>query len=289
MNILISLKEAISKKSIYFFIGGAARSGTTLLQAILCSDKTTNPLISEAAPFRFILETYDKNKRLYEKFPGMYFDNIDELNNFYSQLLQLFLEYLRNKYSCKNLVLKEPQLTKYFPLISILLDNAKFLCMIRDPRATIASMIIWGEKMRLRGEKHFFQNRNMDELTYFYKSFYTPLFKYEKEEPSFKKRILYIKYEDLVLNPQETISKIKQFTGLSLSEFDPKKEWKKTKIDFQDKNLPICDAITELYGKPISTSRISVFKDILKKEEISVIEKKCALFFRRFGYDSKVF
>ena len=50
------------------FIGGSARSGTTLLQNILCTSKETNPLIPESAPFRFLAESYINIKRHAHKF-----------------------------------------------------------------------------------------------------------------------------------------------------------------------------------------------------------------------------
>lgn len=272
-------------KPIYIFVGGAARTGTTLMQAILCSDKTTNPLISESAPIRLLLESLEKNIRLYKRFPGMYFNSEEELKLLYSNYLDIFFAHLKKKYSCQNLVLKEPQLTKYFPLLFELLnDKVKFVCMVRDPKDTIASMLTWGEKMREQGQEHFFQNRNMEELTYFYKSFYAPLFRYEKENTAFKKKILYIRYEELVLNHEEIVSKLRDFLGLSLSEFTPNKVWIKSKINFNDNNLPFKSAITELYGKKISSSGIGKFKKILTEEEINIIENNLSPFLNRFNY-----
>ena len=276
------LKTKHSTKNC-FFVGGAARTGTTLMQSILCSDKTTNPLISEAAPVRFLLETYNKLKLNYERFPGMYFDSIKELNRYYNLMLTNLFNNLSRKYSCKNIVLKEPQLTKFFPLLSVLLeDKVRFICMVRDPRDAISSMIVWGEKMQERGIKHFFQNRDMEELSKFYNEFYIPLFK--SNNPEFMNKIKFVKYEDLVTNPRKIINELREFTNLELKEYNPNSNWVKTKLNFSDEKLPIRDAITELYGKPISSSKINSFQKILSEEEIDIIEKKCFLVLRKFGY-----
>lgn len=275
-----------SKTTQYFFIGGAARTGTTLLQSILCADEAVNPLITEASPIRFLLETHAKMKNNYEKFPGMYFDSITEIDTLYSQWLHIFLERLKSKYQCKYLALKEPQLTKFFPLLhEILGHEVKFLCMVRDPRAAIASMLVWGEKMRKRGVKHFFQERDMEKLAQFYNSFYIPLFAYKSE--GFKKCIIYIRYEDLVSKPDDVINEVRKFTGLKIEGFKPDAEWRRTKVDFKDPNLAIRDAVTELYGKPITNSRIDAYQQILTEKEIDIIKEKCRFIFRTFGYEMR--
>ena len=38
----------------YIFVGGAERAGSNLLNAVLCSEETANPMIDEAMLFRFI-------------------------------------------------------------------------------------------------------------------------------------------------------------------------------------------------------------------------------------------
>lgn len=266
-----------------YFVGGAPRSGTTLLQSILCADETVNPLIFEAAPFRFLLEAYMKVKNNFNRFPGVYFNSIEDLNNFYSKHLILFLDNLKQNYSCERLVLKEPELTKSFPLILKLLDGTRFLCIVRDPRAAIASMLVWGDKMRAEGREHFFQNRDMVELSRYYNAFYTPLLKCEST--TFQEKIKYIKYEDLVLEPTKIVDEIRDFTGLKLKDFAPNQDWKNTKIDFCDNDLPIRDAVTELYGKPISSSRIATYEQMLTEDEIKTVEKECRLIFKSFEYE----
>jgi len=51
----------------FIFIGGSARTGTTLLQNILCADKTVNPLLPEAAPVRLLLKALQQISRHTQK------------------------------------------------------------------------------------------------------------------------------------------------------------------------------------------------------------------------------
>lgn len=268
------------------FIGGAARTGTTLLQSVLCSDPSTNPLISEAVPIRYLLDAYKKTINNYNAFPKMYFDDLEEISIIYSSSIEMLLNELKKKYDCKILVLKEPALTKYFPDMSNIINNVRFFCMVRDPRTTIASMIMWGEKMRQRNKKHFFQDKDMKRLSKYYLGFYVPLF--NCNDVNFIQNTKYIRYEDLVVDTGDTLDVIRNFTRLELHDYDPGENWIRTKLDFEDRNSPMHDAVTELYGKPISASRIDSFREILTEEEIATIERECYPVFKYFNYHSVI-
>jgi len=141
----------------YIFIGGSARTGTTLLQSILCADKTVNPLLPEAAPVRLLLKALQQISQHTRKYEGIYFADDKNLKSFFSQVLLSFLEELRKRYSCIHLALKEPALTPFFPLVDELLSNqACYLCLVRDPRDTIASMLRWGKQLESTDSNHIF-------------------------------------------------------------------------------------------------------------------------------------
>ena len=264
------------------FIGGAARTGTTLLQSILCSDPSTNPLISEAVPIRYLLDAYKKTINNYHAFPKMYFDDLQDITSIYSNSIEMILNELRKKYECNVLVLKEPALTKYFPDLFNVVENVRFFSMIRDPRSTIASMVRWGEKMKQRHKKHFFQDKDMRRLSKYYLDFYVPLFK--NNDANFIENIKYLRYEDLVMYPDNILEVIRNFSGLELHDYDPNEKWTRTKLDFEDKSSPMHDAVTELYGEPISSSRVDTYRDVLNDNDIATIEQKCSLIFRYFEY-----
>ena len=75
-----------------FLIGGINRSGTTLLQSILCSDSTTNPLIHEASYLRGIVDAYRLGQKKFDEHGKYYFTNEDEMLNFTARWVKEFME-----------------------------------------------------------------------------------------------------------------------------------------------------------------------------------------------------
>jgi len=79
--------ETPSGEILHLFVGGAPRTGTTLLQSILCADPRTNPLVSEAVIFRSLIESYERAVKNNALYPGMYFPDEERLRRFYSEMI----------------------------------------------------------------------------------------------------------------------------------------------------------------------------------------------------------
>lgn len=271
----------------YFFVGGSQRAGTTLLQSIICSDDTTNPLLQEAMYFRSIISTYQLGKTILTTKLKDYFTNLEELRNFNATWAKAFLEHTLHRYApIKHLVLKEPHLTMLFPEIYELVSDTKFLIIVRDPRDTIASMIEVGERLASQGYQDIFTTifttRDIKQLCNHYKSFYAPSIHYQI--PDFQNQLLYIKYELLVNNPESEIDRLKSFTGLTLNKFNQKATWQNSQIDFSATSPDYNPWYTELYGKAISATQVNRYHQILTETEISTIEQECADALQIFGY-----
>jgi len=276
----IEAKPVGSHKPRIIFIGGAARSGTTLLQNILCSSKVTNPLIPECAIFRLITDCYIKVNSNAEKFPGIYFPKSGPHEFFRNILLEVIEETL-NRFQCEKLVLKEPAMTPFFPVIhSLLGKEVRFVCLTRDPRDIAASMLQWGQRAEKRGTKHWSQQRDMKMFSDFYTSFYTFL---SLEDCSLFNEILLLKYENLVTDIKKHLTILEEFTDIELSNYDPKIEWEKGFIDLSEDG-PLGNAFSELYGKPVSKSNIGQFRQRLSNKEITIIDDNCALAYDLFRY-----
>ena len=79
----------------YFFIGGCPRSGTTLLQNIICSNTKVNPLIGEIGYLYYLVNAYSTGKIDFESQTKYYFSYLAELRNFSAELVNKFLKYIR--------------------------------------------------------------------------------------------------------------------------------------------------------------------------------------------------
>ena len=171
-----------------FFVGGVNRSGTTLLQSILCSDKTTNPLIHEASYLRNIVEAYVFGQQKFEEHNKYYFSSVDDMKDFTAEWAKSFLDKTRNRYpESEHLVLKHPPLTPRFPalfdLLSSVGENPKFFIIIRDPRDVAASLVRVGERLRAKNDPEGNTlPRNMNMLGNYYMQCYMPALSHQHHE-----------------------------------------------------------------------------------------------------------
>ncbi len=271
-----------------FFVGGINRSGTTLLQSILCSDKHTNPLIHEASYLRSIVDAYISGQQKFDEHNKYYFSSIEDMRDFTAGWAGAFLDKIRARYpEAKHLVLKHPPLTSRFPVIYDLLsaigEEPYFFVIIRDPRDVVASLVQVGERLRKKGEvEGNTLPRDMTILGNYYMQTYMPALSYQNQD--YQKRITIIKYEELVSNSQAVIQNICQASGLALNEFNETEDWKSDEIDYDDLKKNNNAWLSDLWGKRLSNSRIGRYKEILKPDEISLLEKVCAGPLQTFGY-----
>lgn len=271
-----------------FFIGGVNRSGTTLLQSILCSDKTTNPLIHEASYLRSIVEAYVFGQQKFEEHNKYYFSSIEDMRDFTAGWAKSFLDKTRSRYpEAEHLVLKHPPLTPRFPalfdLLSSIGEDPRFFIIIRDPRDVAASLVRVGERLRAKGEPEGNTlPRNMNMLGNYYMQCYMPAL--SPQQPEYKNRLTLIKYEDLVNAPQTIIENIRKASGLKLEEFNAAEDWKDNDIDYNDLKQSKNAWLSTLWGKKLSNARVGSYKEILKPDEITLLEQVCAGPLKTFGY-----
>ena len=263
------------------------RSGTTLLQSILCSDKSTNPLIAESQYFTNLISLYVYGKQSFDNFLADYFHDSSEFKNFSRNWVEIFLKTARqNLTSCTHLVLKNPEMTPLFSHVDELVDDARFLVTVRDPRDTVASILEVARKQARAGvtTNLTMMGRNMDRLCKFYNAYYLPVFK--PPSASLTSKMLFLKYEDLVMDSETEIRKIRQFTGLELADYDPNARWKRSRRDYDSlaRHSLFGAWVTRLHGGPVSQQGIGRYRQRLNHAEAAEIETRCADVIRMFGY-----
>ena len=101
---------------------------------------------------------------------------------------------------------------EFFPILAKEYKHSKFILIIRDPRASIASY--------RSGFKINVPEKNMEPLTLSYLRSWrkqVAFSEYFKNHKSLKKRVLQIKYEDLVKNPKIITKQMCNFLKIKLS------------------------------------------------------------------------
>lgn len=264
-------------------IAGAARTGTHLTNSILCASPEVHPLLSETVPVRIIVEAYERAATHFKKFPGIHFDSLAEIQSLFSKTLADFVRHIGEKYQTGVCVFRAPILTKTLPEIAALLRyqgiDARFLCLVRDPRDTVLSLKEWNRK-RLASEKPPIMKgrQSYPDLAHFYMSYYARLLKEKDNIQNLK----FIRYESLITDTQNQVAEIAGFTGLDLSAYNPQAAWTRTEVDLSDKNPNVSECITDLYGKGISSDSLGKHKDILSPKEAVAVLKICRRILNEF-------
>ena len=133
-----------------------------------------------------------------------------------------------------------------------------------------------------RGESHSVDTGvipSARDLAIHFRSYYDPLWKLQAAQPE---RVIFVKYEDLVLSPTPTIADICSFLEIRPDGIDPTREW-----DFGDVKEAAMKAHpswTPLFGQPLSRERIGVWSSQLTSEEIRQIDEETAFIRNKFSY-----
>ncbi len=268
------------------FVGGGARTGTTLMQILLCQAEVTSPMAPEAHFLRSFLSAYRMARGGAAHQIPQFFDDAEAFRRFHAGILERYLQHVHTRFpgaSC--LVLKDPEMTRAFPELFELSPESRFICMIRDPRDVIVSLINVGKKMQAQGRRDLLaqaaQARDMDHLCRYFKAFYDPIL--QMRQPAFWAQTLFVRYEDLVRHPDTVVRDVARFTGLTLP---LKTVYDTGTVDFAKRAES--PWLSHLYGKGISASRVGTYADALSQEEVHTVEAACAELLDLFGYPRTV-
>lgn len=241
-------------------------------------------MLPEAYYLRCLMEAYHAGLRSPQKLAPSHFVTISEYVDFNRSVVSSYLEHIRQRYSrTKRIVLKEPDLTKYFPQLHQLCHDAQFICMVRDPRDTVSSILnVFLRKLEQGAEDYqssLAQSRDVEQICHYCISFYKPLF--SNSSADLWNRTLFVKYEDLVSTPEAAMHRIKRFTQLdpSLAQRDDE-EVDTGKVDFARDN----PWYSTLYERNITDTQVGKHSEVLSPSERETVKRICAPIFKIFDY-----
>lgn len=261
------------------FVGGAMRTGTSLLQNVLSSATQANDMTVECQYLTEQLSRYATWSQQNERALSDFFKDKDEFRDYTRNLVIDFLNRThKNQYKPDFLVLKHPEITPYMPLLARFLPTAKFVVSVRDPRDVVASMLtVAGKQIKQGRTSNMVQaGRDVRKLTNLFLSFYHGLSKIPREAPP---RLQYVKYEDVALNTNALLPQLSHYTGLDLRSYDPNAKWKYTRPRDENKVFD-----TKIRGKALSSSSIGNYKSQLSDAEKVEIEETAEKFMVHFRY-----
>jgi hypothetical protein len=268
------------------FVGGCMRSGTTLVQRLLSAAPGASPMSAECQYMTAIVGLYETWRSRYDQFLGDFFHDADSFEVFSKNLVDQFVDVIRSRLpAASTLVLKNPELTYDFPLLSRWYPQAKFVVMMRDPRDTIASMMAVARGHRVAKTPSMLANMadNVERLADVYKSYYAAVI---AAYPQFGSRLAFVRYEDLVAAPDRVLAELGRFTGLTLN-IETLRSMPDNEREFWDRRQE--SRYSKAFDSPLwtaalSPSAIGRYAERLSPAQIRKIESSCADVGRQFGY-----
>ena len=191
-------------------VGGAPRSGTTITQAVLDS----HPKIFGGPEFDRLPEIARTRSQLLESLAAgriVEFCDRGSINASFGRLIESLLYPAMHRHGASYISEKTPWNVLEFEALLEMLPGAKFIEVMRDPRAVVNSMLSVAARYRQRGLEppDFIADLNAIIQTLI-KSINAGYSAYQKHPH----RVFRLKYEDLVLSPEATTRKLFDYLGI---------------------------------------------------------------------------
>ncbi len=208
----MTTEKVIGDKLI--FVGGAPRSGTSITQAVLDSHHE----IYGGPEFDRMPDIVEARNKLIDSIKFKRIDMLvsnDQVDNAFGHLIESLLYPVKDKYNKKYLSEKTPANVLVFKELIEILPGAKFIHVVRDPRAVINSMLQVSERHYNNGVKppDFIADLNSSQNTV--KKYVDAGYKASLLNPD---RVYTLIYELLILEPEKTTKSLCQFLEIDWSE-----------------------------------------------------------------------
>jgi hypothetical protein len=262
----------------FVFILSARRTGSTLLQNILCQSPQTHAFVSEAQILTRLLDAFQWGDGEFSRMVAPYFGTGQTYLQFQKETVDRFLKLARKNLNVKKLmILKNPEFAPHTEKLVNLLPAARFLVLVRDPRDQITSEIAVSQRQIDLNWKQ--QVPSMEELCAAYDHCYTYIEHGRQQNPA---AFLTVRYEDLVSHTASILKVIERFLSIDLSTYDSNADWKNTKVDWDVmKKRP---SWSEYYGKPLSGDPVGSYAEKLDSDQVKEIEDRLAIWMHAYDY-----
>lgn len=195
-------------------IGGAPRSGTTLVQNML----DCHPEVHGGPEFLHLVDIVGLRNRLIDSVVRKWISSFCSAEDVDRRIRRLIVEFLGGQaeaHGARILSEKSPENVLVFGELSVLLPEAKFVWVVRDPRAVIASLLEVGRRAREKGVEVPRQAAFLDAAVSHVRQRVAKGFEFLRDEPG---RVHVVRYEDLVSSPRVETERLCAFLGIDWSE-----------------------------------------------------------------------
>lgn len=251
-----------------FFIGGAPRSGTTLVQRIVASHSSVfgGPEFDLIPSLMRLRNTFHASIDAGRISSYLNHDDVDEL--FRCFVASVFNKSMQANCGKKYLSEKTPANVEVFDEIAETFPQAQLIFVVRDPRAIVASMLEVGERFRKEGRHPANFTKNVRLATRYINKLWNAA-----AQVIGKENVHVVFYEDVVLNPNVIIPDFANKLGLVFEEGMIQIEKQHT-ITAEFKNAEHLWYSKERLQSAIDITSLEKWKDKLSNYELFVIDKR---------------
>lgn len=255
-----------SNGSSLIIVTGPPRSGTTLLNRQLCEPDHVGPFLPECSFLTQVIAQYSNIVNFSdERRFSAYFGSRGACRKCFEACVGVHLAQVKSRLSgqFKTLVLKDPNLCLYAAEAKELFpDGTRFVFMIRDPRAVIASMKDVSAKREAVWE---IEAVTAEIFNYYFRIHHAV----EMADLNFH----FLRYEDLV---RGAVADLERFVG-----YDVPTESHSDIEDSLDRSDPF---FSELYVGPVSEGKVDSWRNTLDSDEVAHVESVFSGVMFKWGY-----
>ena len=210
----VDIMDRTGSGSRLIFVGGAPRSGTTLVQNMLDS----HPLILGGPEFLHLTKIIELRRVLHSSISKGWIDIIcskDDVDGHLRSLVeQLFLP-LADKNQAQFYSEKSPMNILAFPGLIELFPESRFIHVVRDPRAIVSSMQQVKDRAIQKGLNTPFFTRSVSASIAYVSDCFDAGFTASEKFPD---KVLTVVFENLLKDPTEQTKRICDFIGIAWDE-----------------------------------------------------------------------
>lgn len=253
------------------FVGGAPRSGTTVLHQLLCTSEKTNAYHPEISFVLPIIEAYTRGLSNWDNHTKTFFAVPEHFRMHIANHVEGSMQHISRVFKNPQvLTVKNPNMTPFFPTIRELLrERAKFVCSIRHPYTIVRS--------QQKVEENFgrpFTTESAKLTAQQIMQNYAHL-----DDPTLKGQEFVLKYED-ILDPS-VLDDLRAFTGMA--DIDPDKVGGSKKAAFTEAEKSNPWFSPKYHAKIDTSNRLSP----LDKKYRKAVYEICAPLMERFDYSDE--
>jgi hypothetical protein len=253
-------------------VGGAQRSGTTLLQTLLVN-ALQSPNLPEAHILSDILAAYKRAKEFGNK-TGYFYATDDDLRAFFQSFAERHVaDIVAKAKPSAALVLKDPNFIQVLDEAEDLFPRSVRIVCMRDPRDIAASFVQIGQRQSAATKPGKYERREINFISKKVLASYQPLLH------AGRPNAVMVRYEAIASDPKAALAAFARDTGLDLAlDRIDRPVW----LDAEARHEPAW--ISELEGAEASPSSIGSFKRVLNGDEIAMVQQICEPIMSQFGY-----